>query len=58
MQVEINSFVKPINYTFSIDVWSAGTVFAELLLGQPFFPGDSGVDQVISLHSKKLIMHF
>ncbi|KAI6176742.1 Protein kinase domain-containing protein [Aphelenchoides bicaudatus] len=26
------------DYTSSIDVWSSGTVLAELLLGQPFFP--------------------
>jgi serine/threonine protein kinase len=30
------------NYTNSIDVWSAGTVLAELMLGHPIFPGDSG----------------
>lgn len=32
------------DYTQSIDVWSVGCVIAELLLGQPLFPGDSGVD--------------
>lgn len=32
-----------------LDVWSAGTVLAELLLGQPFFPGDSGVDQLVEI---------
>ncbi|KJH53233.1 kinase domain protein [Dictyocaulus viviparus] len=37
------------NYTNSIDVWSAGTVMAELLLGQPIFPGDSGVDQLVEI---------
>uniref|UniRef100_A0A183CNN9 Protein kinase domain-containing protein n=1 Tax=Globodera pallida TaxID=36090 RepID=A0A183CNN9_GLOPA len=31
------------------NVWSAGTVLAELLLGQPFFPGDSGVDQLVEI---------
>ncbi len=34
------------NYTYSIDVWSAGCVVAELMLGQPLFPGESGVDQL------------
>lgn len=33
----------------SVDVWSAGCVFAELLLGQPIFPGDSGVDQLVEI---------
>jgi serine/threonine protein kinase len=31
-------------YNQNIDVWSVGCVIAELLLGQPLFPGDSGVD--------------
>jgi serine/threonine protein kinase len=37
------------NYTNSIDVWSGGTVFAELLLGRPIFPGESGVDQLVEI---------
>lgn len=35
-------------YAFA-DVWSAGCVLAELLLGQPIFPGDSGVDQLVEV---------
>ena len=31
------------------DVWSAGCVLAELLLTQPIFPGDSGVDQLVEI---------
>ncbi|XP_066950033.1 glycogen synthase kinase-3 beta isoform X5 [Macrobrachium rosenbergii] len=37
------------DYTTNIDVWSAGCVLAELLLGQPIFPGDSGVDQLVEI---------
>jgi len=36
-------------YTSAIDVWSMGCVLAELLLGSPLFPGDSGVDQLIEI---------
>ncbi|CAG0894561.1 unnamed protein product, partial [Darwinula stevensoni] len=37
------------DYTTQIDVWSGGCVLAELLLGQPIFPGDSGVDQLVEI---------
>ncbi len=37
------------DYTFSIDVWSMGCVFAELLIGSPLFPGNSGVDQLVEI---------
>lgn len=36
-------------YTTEIDIWSMGCVMAELLLGQPLFPGDSGVDQLVEI---------
>ncbi|KAL5989697.1 serine/threonine protein kinase [Asimina triloba] len=36
-------------YTTSIDIWSAGCVLAELLLGQPLFPGESAVDQLAEI---------
>ncbi|KAK6159775.1 hypothetical protein DH2020_003156 [Rehmannia glutinosa] len=36
-------------YTTNIDIWSAGCVLAELLLGQPLFPGESGVDQLVEI---------
>eukprot|EP00873_Tetraselmis_striata_P020664 jgi/Tetstr1/440928/TSEL_029197.t1 len=36
-------------YTTAIDVWSVGCVMAELLLGQPLFPGESGVDQLVEI---------
>jgi len=37
------------DYTCNIDIWSAGCVLAELLLGQPIFPGESGVDQLVEI---------
>ncbi|XP_047340849.1 shaggy-related protein kinase theta-like [Impatiens glandulifera] len=36
-------------YSTAIDMWSAGCVMAELLLGQPLFPGESGVDQLVEI---------
>lgn len=37
------------DYTTAIDVWAAGCVMAELMVGQPIFPGDSGVDQLVQI---------
>lgn len=37
------------NYTPAIDVWSVGCVFAELILGKPLFPGESGIDQLVEI---------
>ncbi|KAL7747378.1 glycogen synthase kinase 3 [Sorochytrium milnesiophthora] len=37
------------NYTTQIDVWSTGCVMAELMLGRPLFPGESGVDQLVEI---------
>ncbi|VAH97088.1 unnamed protein product [Triticum turgidum subsp. durum] len=36
-------------YTTAIDLWSTGCVMAKLLLGQPLFPGESGVDQLVEI---------
>ncbi|KAH6812125.1 shaggy-like protein kinase 32 [Perilla frutescens var. frutescens] len=36
-------------YTTAIDVWSVGCVMAELLMGQPLFPGESSVDQLVEI---------
>lgn len=37
------------DYTSVIDVWSLGCVMGELVLGQPLFPGESGVDQLVEI---------
>lgn len=36
-------------YTTAIDQWSAGCVMAELLMGRPIFPGQSGLDQIVEI---------
>ena len=37
------------DYSTAIDVWSCGCVAAELLIGQPLFQGESGVDQLVEI---------
>ncbi|KAI9339134.1 kinase-like domain-containing protein [Pilaira anomala] len=37
------------NYTVTIDLWSTGCVMAEMMLGQPLFPGESGIDQLVEI---------
>jgi negative regulator of PHO system len=34
------------NYTTSIDMWSAGCIFAEMFIGRPLFPGKNNDDQL------------
>ncbi|KAH1236844.1 Shaggy-related protein kinase eta [Glycine max] len=43
-------------YTTSIDIWSAGCVLAELLLGQPLFPGENAVDQLVEIIKVQLLL--
>jgi serine/threonine protein kinase len=37
------------NYDFSIDIWSAGTVIAELINRSPLFPGSNDIDQIFKV---------
>lgn len=39
------------NYSTAIDLWSAGCVIAELLIGKPIFPGTSSIDQLAQIVS-------
>lgn len=45
----LEDILTAIYFPLAADIWSAGCVFAELLLGQPIFPGDSGVDQLVEI---------
>ncbi|CAD8111379.1 unnamed protein product [Paramecium primaurelia] len=36
-------------YTTAIDMWSIGCVIAEMLLGEPLFPGESATDQLVEI---------
>jgi len=33
----------------NLDIWSTGCVMAELILGTPLFPGESGIDQLVEI---------
>lgn len=37
------------NYNTSIDIWSAGCIFAEMYTGRPLFPGKTNQDQLIRI---------
>ena len=39
-------------YTYAIDIWSAGCIFAELLGRRPLFPGDDYIDQLRKICAK------
>jgi len=34
------------NYSKGVDMWSVGCILAELLIGKPFFPGTSTLNQL------------
>lgn len=36
-------------YSTPADIWSAGCIFAEMILGQPVLPGDSEIDQIFKI---------
>jgi len=38
-------------YTTAIDMWSFGCILAEMLIGEPFFVGESSVDQLVEIIS-------
>lgn len=38
-------------YTSSIDMWSTGCIFAELLMGTAIFPGRSDIDQICKIRN-------
>ena len=38
-----------------IDIWSAACVSAELILGHPMFPGESGVDQLAHHRDREIL---
>mmetsp|Transcript_32761 Transcript_32761/g.101439 ORF Transcript_32761/g.101439 Transcript_32761/m.101439 type:complete len:377 (-) Transcript_32761:287-1417(-) len=37
------------HYTFAVDMWAVGCIYAEMLLGQPIFPGTSTIDQLVRI---------
>ncbi|OII75416.1 uncharacterized protein cubi_01937 [Cryptosporidium ubiquitum] len=38
-------------YSTSVDIWSIGCIFAEMITGKPLFPGSSDEDQLLKIFS-------
>ncbi len=36
-------------YSTSVDIWSAGCIFAEMAMKKPLFPGDSEIDEIFKI---------
>lgn len=34
------------NYGATVDIWAVGCLFAEIMTGDPIFPGESDIDQL------------
>ncbi|KAK4874245.1 hypothetical protein RN001_013605 [Aquatica leii] len=52
--------VNDSNYGSAVDVWSIGCLYAEMMTGDPLFPGDSDIDQLyltIRLLGKPCLKH-
>ena len=41
--------ITPKCYTQATDMWSAGCIFAEMLLGKTIFPGTNELDQLLRI---------
>ncbi|KAM0746290.1 Pkinase-domain-containing protein [Meredithblackwellia eburnea MCA 4105] len=37
------------HYSTGVDMWSVGCIFAELIMRQPLFPGDSEIDEIFRI---------
>jgi cyclin-dependent kinase len=40
-------------YSTSVDVWSIGCIFAEMVSGIPLFPGRSDIDQIFKIFQRR-----
>lgn len=36
-------------YAISVDMWSVGCIFAEMIMRRPMFPGDSEIDEIFKI---------
>jgi cyclin-dependent kinase len=37
------------HYSTALDMWSVGCIFAEMVMRQPLFPGDSEIDEIFRI---------
>lgn len=45
----IEVLLGSMHYTFAVDIWAVGCIYAEMLLSRPLFPGTSVIDQVVKV---------
>ncbi|EGR29147.1 protein kinase domain protein [Ichthyophthirius multifiliis] len=38
-----------VTYSLPVDMWSCGCIFAEMILGEPLFKGDSEIGQILEI---------
>ena len=38
--------ISVLSLTRAIDIWAVGSLFSEMLTGEPLFPGESDIDQL------------
>lgn len=44
-------------YSFPVDIWSVGCILGELIDGEPMFPGDDALDQLVKIYQNVGPMH-
>lgn len=44
------------SYGLSVDIWSVGYIFAELMLCVPYVPGDTDIDQLAKIFQARVTL--
>ena len=44
--ISVLSLINVLSLIRAIDIWAIGSLFSEMLTGEPLFPGESDIDQL------------